>query len=209
MTREGWATWNVEYRGVHQPGGGWPGTFLDVGAGIDALRKASAEHPLDLERVIAIGHSAGGHLALWAATRRRLEPSSPLHAPDPLPLAGVVSMAGIADLEAFYEYGQDPCGDGLPRLMGGPRADHPERYAAGSPAELLPLGTPQLLLWGALDRIVPRELFGRYEAAARKAGDLVESVTIEGIGHHEFGSPSSAAYPAIVSAIRRLLLPKP
>jgi len=205
LVREGWATWNVEYRGVHQPGGGWPGTLLDAGAGIDALRKAAPDYRLDLARVVAIGHSAGGHLALWAATRARTPASSPLSGSNPLPLLGVVSMAGIADLAAFYEYGQGPCGDGLPRLMGGPPASHPDRYAAASPFERLPLGVPHVLLWGALDRIVPRDLFAAYEAAARQAGDRVESITIDGVGHHEFGSPSGPAYEALVSAINRLL----
>jgi len=205
LVREGWATWNVEYRAVHQPGGGWPGTMLDAGAGTDALRGAAAEHLLDLERVVAIGHSAGGQLALWAATRARTPVSSPLYQANPLPLRGVVSLAGIVDLQAFYEYGQDPCGDGLPRLMGGPAAAFPDRYAAASPAARLPIGVRHALLWGAQDRIVPRELFLDYERAARQAGDRVESITIDGIGHHEFGAPASAAYPVIVSAIRRLL----
>ena len=204
LLEEGWTTWNVEYRGVHQ-GGGWPGTFTDVGAAIDALREAAPRYDLDLSRVVAIGHSAGGHLALWAASRPRIRAGSALFATEPLPLAAVVSLAGIPDLDAFYEYGQDPCGDGLPRLMGGSPRLHPERYAEASPSERLPLGVPQVLLWGANDQIVPRHVFESYERAARQAGDRVESVEIGGIGHHEFGAPNSPAYPHIVSAIRRLI----
>jgi acetyl esterase/lipase len=204
-SREGWATWNLEYRGVHQAGGGWPGTFLDVGLGIDALRGAAAEHPLDLTRVVAIGHSAGGHLALWAAARSGLPAGNPLFVEQPLPLRGIVSLAGIADLRAFYEYGQGPCGNRQERLMGGPPEAHPERYAVASPSERLPLGVPQVLLWGALDRVVPQELFEAYESAAREAGDRVESITVEGAAHHEFGAPRGRAYQAIVSGIRRLL----
>lgn len=116
-------------------------------------------------------------------------------------------MAGIVDLAAFYDYGQEPCGDGLPRLMEGPPAARPERYAAASPSERLPIGVPHVLLWGSLDRVVPRHLFADYEAAAKIAGDRVESITINGIGHHEFGSPSGPAYDALVAAIRRLLGP--
>ena len=205
LTREGWATWNLEYRGVHQEGGGWPGTFEDVGRGLDAIAAAAGQWPLDPERVVAIGHSAGGHLVLWAAGRRGYPKDSPFHATTPLPLAGVVSLAGIVDLKAFYEYGQDPCGDREQRLMGGSPADQPARYRLASPAARLPLGVPQLLLWGALDRIVPAHLFKGYEEAAGRAGDRVESATIDGIGHHEFGSPESAAYPAIVGAIHKLL----
>ena len=205
LAKEGWATWNLEYRGVHQEGGGWPGTFEDVGRGLDAIREAAGKWPFDASRVVAIGHSAGGHLALWAAARRGYAKGTLFHAPAPLRLAGVVSMAGIIDLEAFYEYGQDPCGDREQRLMGGAPREQPERYALASPRRRLPLGVPQHLLWGALDRIVPGRLFEEYEAAARKAGDRVESVTVEGIGHHEFGSPDSAAYAAIVKAIQALL----
>jgi acetyl esterase/lipase len=205
LTREGWATWNLEYRGVHQDGGGWPGTFEDVGKGLDAVRDAASRWLLDESRVVAIGHSAGGHLALWAAARPGYPAGAVFHADAPLRLSGVVSMAGIVDLEAFYTYGQGPCGDREQRLMGGPPGAQPERYALASPRRRLPLGVPQRLLWGALDEIVPGPLFGNYERAAREAGDRVESLTIDGIGHHEFGSPHSAAYPAIVSAIRELL----
>jgi len=209
LTTEGWATWNLEYRGVHQDGGGWPGTFEDVGRGLDAIAESASRWPLDPSHVVAIGHSAGGHLALWAAARPGYSKGSVFHASRPLPLAGVVSMAGIVDLKAFYEYGRDPCGDREQRLMGGSPAEQPKRYALASPRERLPLGVPQQLLWGALDRIVPARLFEDYERAARRAGDRVESVTIEEIGHHEFGAPGSAAYPAIVTAIRRLLEPVP
>ncbi len=205
LTREGWATWNLEYRGVHQEGGGWPGTFEDVGRGLDAIGGSASRWLLDPSKVVAVGHSAGGHLALWAAARRGYPKGSLFHASRPLPLAGVVSMAGIVDLRAFYEYGRDPCGDREQRLMGGSPAGQPERYALASPRERLPLGVPQQLLWGAMDRIVPGRLFKDYEQAARRAGDRVESVTIEGIGHHEFGSPESAAYREIVKAIGALL----
>jgi len=205
LTKEGWATWNLEYRGVHQEGGGWPGTFEDVGRGLDAIAEAASRWPVDPARVVAIGHSAGGHLALWAAARPGYPKGSLFHASRPLPLAGVVSMAGIVDLNAFYEYGRDPCGDRERRLMGGSPAQQPQRYALASPRERLPLRVPQQLLWGALDRIVPGRLFKDYEEAARRAGDRVESVTVEGVGHHEFGAPQGPAYHAIVEAIRRLL----
>ena len=69
LTREGWATWNIEYRRIHQPGGGWPGTFDDAARGVDALREAARQYPLDFSRVVVIGHSAGGQLALWTASQ--------------------------------------------------------------------------------------------------------------------------------------------
>src|ERR1043166_1780513 len=95
LTKEGWATWNLEYRRGHEPGGGWPGTFQDVGRGVDALRDAAGKYPLDLTRVITLGHSAGGQLALWIAARNRIPSLSEVHTENPLPIKGAVSLGGI------------------------------------------------------------------------------------------------------------------
>ena len=103
LTAEGYATWSLEYRRLGDPGGGWPGTLEDVASGADHLSEVSRAHPLDPDRVVAVGHSAGGHLALWLAGRHRLAPGSPLHAARPLRLHGVVSLAGITDLRAAAE----------------------------------------------------------------------------------------------------------
>ncbi len=94
LRARGIAVWNVEYRGVDEPGGGFPGTFLDVAAAADAMRAHADRFALDLKRVVAVGHSAGGHLALWLAARPRLPRPSPLHTEDPLRLAGVVNSGG-------------------------------------------------------------------------------------------------------------------
>ncbi|MCB0061690.1 MAG: alpha/beta hydrolase, partial [Caldilineaceae bacterium] len=93
----GVAVWNLEYRRIGN-GGGWPTTFLDVATGTDYLRTVAATERLDLTRVVAVGHSAGGHLALWLAVRHRLLSASPLFTTDPLSLNGVVALAGIPDL---------------------------------------------------------------------------------------------------------------
>src|ERR1044071_5234016 len=89
LTASGLATWNLEYRRIGNTGGGWPGTFEDVAAGCDYLLSIAAESNLDLNRVIAIGHSAGGHLAMWLASRKK-------------PLAGVISLAGVVDLRRAW-----------------------------------------------------------------------------------------------------------
>ena len=120
LTAEGYATWSLEYRRLGDPGGGWPGTFEDVAHGADHLREVAREHPLDLDRVVAVGHSAGGQLALWLAARPRLPEGSPLRAAKPLRLRGVVSLAGITDLRAGAASGV--CGDAIPQLLGGPAA---------------------------------------------------------------------------------------
>jgi acetyl esterase/lipase len=202
----GIATWNVEYRAADNPGGGWPGTFLDAARAADHLRSIAAPYRLDLARVAAIGHSAGGHLALWLAARHRLAPSSPLHAAKPLPLRGVVSLAGIPDLAAFREHGKTPCeGDVVAQLMGGGPAEVPERYRQGSPSEQLPLGVPQFLIAGAEDATVPPRFAESYAAAARRAGDEARLLLIPRCAHHEYNAPAAAPWPHILAALAALL----
>jgi acetyl esterase/lipase len=202
LTEAGFATWSIEYRRVGHDGGGWPGTFLDVGAAADHLRLIAPVHALDLERVVALGHSAGGHLALWLAGRVRLEPDDSLQVPDPLPLTGVVSLAGIPDLEAFAS--RTGCGASVPGLLGGQPADLPRRVKCGSPIRMLPLGVPQVLVTGAGDVVVPRSQAIDYAEAARRIGDAVELVEIPDTGHFELVDPSHEAFMHVRSAAVRL-----
>jgi acetyl esterase/lipase len=207
LAAEGWATWSLEYRRLGDPGGGWPGTFLDVARGADHLREASSSAPLDLERVAALGHSAGGHLALWLAARHRLPADSPLRGDRPLALRGVVSLAGIPDLRSGIESGV--CGDAIPRLLGDPK-ERDARLREASPVELLPLGVAQRLVYADRDAIVPLDLGRAHEASARRAGDPVVLEVVEGAGHFELVNPSSRAFPAVRRAIAALLpLPFP
>jgi acetyl esterase/lipase len=214
LTAEGYATWSLEYRRLGDPGGGWPGTFEDVARGADHLREVATAHPLDLDRVVVLGHSAGGQLALWLAARPRLpegsplrvgEPSgggSPLGAAKPLSLRGVVSLAGITDLRAGAAGGV--CGDAIPRLLGGPPQDHADRLGQSSPIERLPLGVPVRLVCGARDPIVPIDQARAYEAAAKTAGDTVAMEVVEGAGHFELVDPRSSAWPAVRDAVHGL-----
>jgi acetyl esterase/lipase len=203
LTAQGWATWSLEYRRLGDPGGGWPGTFADVARGADRLSEAARDRPLDLERVVAVGHSAGGHLALWLAGRARLPEGTPLRGNAPLRLRGVVSLAGIPDLRTGVA--REVCGDAIPRLLGGPTAEQEDRLRFVSPVELLPLGMPQRLVCGSLDAIVPPELSNEYASAAGGAGDPVEVETVAGVGHFELVNPDSPAWPAVRRAIRDLL----
>ena len=204
LLKEGWATWNVEYRREHEPGGGWPGTFLDAGNGVDALRQAAGTYPLDLSRIVTMGHSAGGQLALWVAARKRVPQTSEVFMANPLPVRGVVSLAGIVDMRAFAEYGRQPCGERHIRVMGGTPDRQPARYAAVSPIEILPLGVPQVLIWGAEDTVVPEMLFRDYE---RRAGaqDHVEIITLAGEAHHDLCEPGGPGWSKTTAAIRKLL----
>jgi acetyl esterase/lipase len=208
LRRRSFAVWNIEYRGVDEAGGGYPGTFQDVAAGIDAVRGQAAAHRLKLDRVVVIGHSAGGHLALWAAARRKLPASSPLYTKDPLPVRAVVDLAGIADLKTDIEPdspAQTACGGEPALAMAGPTSPtRPDAFADTSPMALLPLGVPTVVLHGAEDTTVPAALGAAYAEAARAKGDTVTVLTPLG-GHVEEIAPGSAAWAAAVSEIERLV----
>jgi acetyl esterase/lipase len=203
LAAAGVAVWTPEYRRVGDEGGGWPATFEDAAAGLAALADIAREHNLDLDRVVLVGHSAGGHLALWLAGRHNLPASHPLHAA-PARIRGAVSLAGITDLERYAE-GTRGCNAAVPLLMGGIPAEQPERYAAASPARLLPLGAPQRLLHGALDPIVPLEQSSDYAARAAERGDTVRVEFIDGAGHFDLIAPFAPAWPRVEAAVLELL----
>ncbi|HEX2045653.1 MAG TPA: alpha/beta fold hydrolase [Gaiellaceae bacterium] len=180
----GWAAWNLEYRRLGiLAGGGWPETFEDVAAGIDHLERLPA---LDLDRVVAVGHSAGGQLALWAAARERAA----------VGVTHAVSQAGVVDVREASRLRLSR--GAAARLLGGSPGRRPERYAAASPIERLPLGVPQLLVHGEEDAIVPVSMSLRYHDAALAAGDAVELVVLPGTGHYEHLDPGSDAWAAVI-----------
>jgi acetyl esterase/lipase len=203
LREAGIATWNIEYRRIGNDGGGWPGTFTDVGHAADAVQEFAAEYTLDLERVAAIGHSAGGHLALWLAGRARIPVDSPLHVDDPLPLRGAVSLAGVCDLREAWAL---RLSDAIVRdLMGGIPEDVPDRYAAGSPPELLPFGVPQVIMHGVQDDSVPLGISERYAARANAAGDQAELVVLEGADHFDVVDPESWAWESVMDGVWQVL----
>jgi len=206
---EGIATWNVEYRCVDQDGGGWPGTFFDAGLAVDHLRALASDHDLDLERVITIGHSAGGHLALWTAARHRLPGESPLRIADPLQLRGTVVLGGPGDLKAFAPHADAECREGVvTELLGGPDVSPErmeERFRCGSPVEMLPLGVRQVMISAEHDWVVPPELGEAYAESAQRAGDDIDHQIIPEAGHHEFMVPGSVTWPAVLGAVKSLL----
>jgi acetyl esterase/lipase len=206
LRRRGFAVWNLEYRRLGHQGGGYPGTFEDVAHGVDFLRTLAPAYHLDLSQLVLVGHSAGGQLALWDAARPRLPQASPLAGGNPLPVAGVVSLAGIDDLEAYHQSGPDACGGPttIDQLVGAGQRRGANPYVDTSPAALLPIGVKQVIVSGALDPIVPA-LFGRaYAAKARAAGDSAQTVEIPNSGHFELIDPRSAAWKTIAPAIVQL-----
>jgi acetyl esterase/lipase len=193
-----------EYRRSGQPGGGWPGTFDDVAMAVDRLPglvDAAVGGLIDPGRVVLAGHSAGGHLALWAASRHRLPAGSPWRQPAVMAGCGVVALAAVSDLVACHQLalGQQAAG----ALMGGGPERYPDRYAAADPAGLLPIGRPVRLVHGTADDLVPHEMSVDYAARARAAGDSGSECTLlPGAGHFDVIDPLSAVWGSVEEAFR-------
>jgi acetyl esterase/lipase len=174
LARRGVAAWNVEYRRVGRgQGGGWPATFDDVAAAIELLPQIARDR-LVLDDVRAVGHSAGGQLALWAAARGGI--------------SRVAALAAPCDLRA--------AGEDARALMGGTPDEVPERYAQADPMQLLPLGVPTLLVHGVEDATVPVKRSRRYAESARAAGDRVELIEPVPGNHRIHIDPRSGAWKA-------------
>lgn len=200
LARRGWATWNPEYDRVGS-GGGWPSTFEDVAAAIDWLEDAAHEQPLDASRVVLLGHSAGGHLALWAAARNA-GPATHPHPPRLRP-AATVALAPIADLAAGHRLDLDH--GAVEAMMRRSPDEAPERYAAASPAAMLPLGVPQLIVHGDADDRVPVEMSRSYVGDAADAGDTVVYEELDGVDHFALIDPESVAWAKVVRGLDQLL----
>src|SRR5215208_1178781 len=164
LAARGWAAWNLEYRRLGRlSGGGWPRTLEDVAAGVDHLADIPPPAPLDLSRVVAIGHSAGGHLATWAAARPRLPAGAPGARPR-VPITAAVAQAGVVDLRLAWELRLS--GGVVSWFLGGTPEERQYRYGVASPAALLPLGVPVLLTHGGRDDVVPPVMSERFAQAA-------------------------------------------
>jgi acetyl esterase/lipase len=202
LTKEGMATWDLEFRRIGNWGGGYPGTFLDVAVGADHLRALAETYRLDLDRVVAVGHSSGGHLALWLAGRKNLPESSRLHMSDPLPLAGVVTLAGTNDLALSMQLGdRAPI---LPLIGARTKEEAGPRLAETDPAKLLPLGVPQVIIVGAADSAWRVAMTRQYAKTADEAGDKVELAVAGGANHFDVVDADGPAFPAIAAAVLSL-----
>ncbi len=196
VVAHGWVAYNIEYRRVGRFGsGGWPETFHDVAAAIDRLGTVA---DVDLDRVVTCGHSAGGHLALWAGTPR-MTAALPSPTVGTVRIAAAISLAGVADL---VEGARLNLGAGaVQALMGGEPDRFPERYAWGSPAASLPLGVPQFLVHGLADSTVPASLSEHYVDLARSFGDPAEYVPLAGLGHMDMIDPHGPACAAVTARL--------
>lgn len=176
FTNKGIATWNIEYRRTDEVGGGWPGTFSDVANAIDHIKTLAPKYNLDLSRVVIIGHSAGGHLALWAAARHRLPMDSILYTPRPFKPNAVVNIAGPGDLNAFLDLEEAACGCKVIHQLldfSGTNESNNPKYQQVSPYQMLPLKIPQFLFTGEFDNAAPADLMKAYQSHAIKLGDVV------------------------------------
>ncbi len=199
LAARGYAAWNLEYRRA-LAGGGWPGTFEDVAAGIDLL----ATLAVDTTQVIAVGHSAGGHLAAWAAGRAKLPPGAP-GAPGAnfVPLAGVIAQAGVLALAdcARERVGETAATD----LMGGGPDARPVEYRLADPIAAVPVRAPVLCLHSRGDDAVPFSYSERYVAAARAAGGRAGLVELSG-DHFTLIDPAAPDWAAVIAALPGLPL---
>ncbi|HEY8519374.1 MAG TPA: alpha/beta fold hydrolase [Gammaproteobacteria bacterium] len=203
LTEAGVATWTLEYRRLGDKGGGWPGTLLDVARGVDHLRVLAAEQPLDLARVVLVGHSAGGHLALWAAGRARLPEGSELRTGEPLPVRGVVALAAISDLRR-YALGDDSCNRSAEKLIGGGERRYGDRYAQASPLELAPLGVAVRLVHGTDDFIVPLSQSRRFATQEGEGNRDVDLAILPGVGHFDLVAPFAPAWREVQQRVLEL-----
>lgn len=191
LVAHGYAVWNLEYRRMGEPGGGWPGTLQDVGAGIDHLATLVTEGlDVDLERVVVAGHSAGGQLALWSAARPRARRDE--FGPRRVRPYAAAGLAPVADLARAHELSVGR--SAVAELLDGSPRERPERYANASPIARLPLGARQLVIHGTADDTLPIEISRRYVKAAAEVGDEVRFVEVDGGGHMDFLDPASVAH---------------
>jgi acetyl esterase/lipase len=202
LRTRGIAVWNIEYRGVDRPAGGYPGSFQDVAAAADALRTYGKEYPLKLNRIVALGHSAGGHLAFWLAARQDLPKDSPLRTKKPLRLASAISIGGLPDLEATRAREDNVC-EAAPiiAMAGEPSRERPNIYSDTSPAALPANKVRQIVINGDRDRVAPPPTAFAYKALMTGKGQKLREVIVPNTGHVELIAPGTAAWSQIVEAV--------
>ncbi|KUN26868.1 lipase [Streptomyces corchorusii] len=213
LARRGFAVANVEYRRGEDPAGApddgtrpagrWPDTFDDVAAALDALPALVREAlpQADPRRTVLTGHSAGGHLALWAAARHVLPPDAPWRTDGPADLRGVVALAPIADFEVAEKL--DVCAHASLQLLGGPDAFATRRPYA-DPVLLLPTGIATTLVQGRADLVVPEPVAESYADAAAKAGEMVGLTLLADVGHFPLIDPAADACAVVAEEIAQL-----
>ena len=205
LKEQGIAVWNVEYRRVDEDGGGYPGTYQDINAALELLNTQAAPQQLDVQRVVAIGHSAGGQLVQWLAGRSRIAPSSPLFQPRFLPVRQIISLGGLADLRREQALIKSSCDRDMVDLTGLPSPTRPDVFADTNAAELMPNGSHTTLITGEFDTVSPPRVAHDYAARAKAAGDTATVIILPGASHYDEVAASSPSFQLVLPAIRRAL----
>jgi acetyl esterase/lipase len=205
LAARGIAVWNVEYRRVDEEGGGYPGMYLDMHAALELLAANAEAHQLDLQRIVAVGHSAGGQLVQWIAGRSRIPKSSPLYRAKFLKVERIVSLGGLADLRHEAALIRASCDRTIAQLAGTPSAARPDVLADTNAADLMPNGSRTWLVTGALDTISPPRVAHDYAARARAAGDVAEVVILPEASHYDEVAATSWAWPQVLQVIEGAL----
>jgi acetyl esterase/lipase len=191
LTAKGFATWNIEYRRVGNPNGGWPATFEDIRNAFRYLPQIAKQYNFDSTKILVMGHSAGGQLAFCLAAHE----SS---------LKRVVSLAGVVDMQQAYE--QHLSNDAVVEFLGGKPKDVPEHYREADPMQLaIDHATTQWLIHGAGDDVVPSSFSRQYAEQKKKAGEDVHYTEISTAGHFDLIDPHSNAWPQVESTVQHLL----
>lgn len=195
LRRNGWATLNLEYRRVGTDGGGWPGTFDDVADGLALVTALAEDGVVDPARVAITGHSAGGHLALWAAATTSVA------------LRGVVAIAAVTDLVAAHEAHLSDRGTATSELLGGTPDEVPDRFRDASPVTHVPLAMPAVLVHGSDDTSVPVWQSRAFVDASTAAGGHARLQLVDGDDHVAILDPRSASFAAVATALADMLAP--
>jgi acetyl esterase/lipase len=197
LAQRGYATWNIEYRRIGEEGGGWPGTFHDVISAVNHLDQLKDTYKLDLSRVVVIGHSAGGHLALLLGSML-----NQIESPLVVPIKGIISLAGVTDLQKMLEIHTER---GITSPVTAFLGDSLDELPIASPIELLPMNVEQVLIHGELDRHVPASLSMEYHRRAMELGDRARLVTLPDAEHFMIVDPSSPVWKAVIDSLEGLI----
>ena len=201
LAHQGIAVWSIGYRRVDEEGGAYPGIFQDVAKAIDLLPTNAAKYNLDASRVVAVGHSAGAHLALWAASRGQLPRTSPLYAPDPFPIRTVIAVGGLGDIERSGGVA-GVCGPNIiAALLGQPSSARPDVYSDTSPSKLLPNGAKVVMITGAEDHVTPPAYSQTYVDEVKAVGGSAELVIVPDAAHFDVVTIGTPAWRAVKERI--------
>ena len=206
LKAKGVAVWSIEYRGVDTPGGGYPGTFLDVRSAVDLLAAQAGARHLDTRRAILVGHSAGAALSLWLTGREKLPRSSPLYEANPLPIHKVVALGGFGDFRAVAStVMKERCGVATEQITGSPSAARPNVYADTNAFDLTPSGGETVFINGDHDEIVTPKESASYAAQVRQRGDAAETIVLPHASHFDEVAVTSPSWRLVGPAILKAL----